>query len=160
MQVIASFFAVSYRKIAIISPGLIFVQKAFSVGLYLGSLFSEGLIIGGNFAFQNGLDLTMKTVSTKSPWAYIWEGLLSEGYLRLRCGGLIFRRAYFWGAYYQNFTVRHHLASLFCACTHALTMSCAVNASHCKFTQVPSYYKLENCSSLDSVWPGLQIGSK
>ena len=37
----------------------------------------------------------MKTASTNSPWAYIWEGLLSEGYLRLRFGGLIFGRAYF-----------------------------------------------------------------
>ena len=32
----------------------------------------------------------LKTASTKSPWAYIREGLLSEGYLRLRFGGLIF----------------------------------------------------------------------
>ena len=29
------------------------------------------------------------------PWAYIREGLLSEGYLRLTFGGLIFGRAYF-----------------------------------------------------------------
>ena len=35
-----------YRKILIISPGLIFVPKAFFLGL-----FSEGLIIGGNFVF-------------------------------------------------------------------------------------------------------------
>ena len=45
-----------YRKIPIISPGLIFVQKAFLLGL-----FSEGLIIGRNFAFRNGLGLTIKT---------------------------------------------------------------------------------------------------
>ena len=57
----------------------------------------EGFIIGGNFAFQNGLDPTMKTASTNSPWAYIREGLLSEGYLRLRFGGLIFGRTYFGG---------------------------------------------------------------
>ena len=43
-----------YRKIPIIS-GLIFVQKAFLVGLFL-----EGLILGGNFAFQNGLGLMIK----------------------------------------------------------------------------------------------------
>ena len=55
--------------------------------------------------FQNGLDLTIKTASTNSPWAYIMEGLLSEGYLHLRFGGLIFGRAYFWGAYYRNFMV-------------------------------------------------------
>ena len=46
----------SYRKLPIISPVLIFVQKAFLPGL-----FSEGLIIGRNFAFQNGLDLTIET---------------------------------------------------------------------------------------------------
>ena len=71
-----------------------------------GSLFSEGLINGGNIAFQNGLDLTIKTASSNSPWAYIREGLLSEGSLRLRFGGLIFGTAYFGGggAYYRNFT--------------------------------------------------------
>ena len=50
----------------------------------------EGLIIGRNFAFQNGLGLTIKTASTNSPWAYIREGLLSEGFVRLRFGGLFF----------------------------------------------------------------------
>ena len=30
----------------------------------------EGLIVGRNFAFQNGFDFTMKTASTNSPWAY------------------------------------------------------------------------------------------
>ena len=85
-------FGVEYRKIAI-RPGLIIVQKAFFFfwAYFLGSLFSEGLIIGGNLAFQNGLD-------PDSPWAYIREGLLPEGYLRLRFGGLIFG-----GAYYRNF---------------------------------------------------------
>ena len=63
----------------------------------------EGLI-GENSVFQNGLDLTIKTASTgtqdnrlkrikpanpnyNSPWAYILECLLSEGYLCLRFGG-------------------------------------------------------------------------
>ena len=59
------------------------------------SLFSEELIIGRNFAFQNGLGLTIKTVNPNSPWAYIQESLLSEGYLCLRFGGLIFGRANF-----------------------------------------------------------------
>ena len=70
-----------------ISPWLIFVQKTFLVGLFSGSLFSEGLIIGGNFAFPNGLGLTIKTANSNCPWAYIREGWLSEGYLRLRFGG-------------------------------------------------------------------------
>ena len=55
--------------------------------------------------FQNGLDLTIKTVNSNSPWAFIREGLLSEGYLRLRFGGLIFGRAYIWEGYNPNFTV-------------------------------------------------------
>ena len=76
----------------------------------------KGLSIGGNFAFQNGLDLTMKTASTNSPRAYIWEGLFLEGYLCLKHGRLIYLFIYFilfyyyyfffgGGAYYRNFTV-------------------------------------------------------
>ena len=66
-----------YRKIPIISPGFMFVQKAY----FRGRLFLEGLIIGTNFAFQNALGLTLninttKTASTKSLCAYVWEGLL------------------------------------------------------------------------------------
>ena len=91
-----------YRKIPIISPGLIliFVQKTFLLGLFSGNLFSEGLIIERNFAFQNGLGLTVKTANSNFPLAYIWEGLLLEGCLHLRLGGLIFGRAY-----YRNFMV-------------------------------------------------------
>ena len=36
----------------------------------------------------------LKIASTNRTWAYIREGLLSEGFLRLRFGGLIFGRAY------------------------------------------------------------------
>ena len=53
-------FNFKYRKILIIRPGLIFVQKTFLLGLFSGELIEEALIIGGNFAFQNGLGLTMK----------------------------------------------------------------------------------------------------
>ena len=70
-------------------------KRLFCWAYFRGSLFSEGLNIGGNFVFQNGWDLTIKTASTNSPWAYIREGLLSEIYLRF--GGLSFGRAYFWG---------------------------------------------------------------
>ena len=67
-----------------------------------GNLFFEGLVVGRNFAFQNGFGLSIKTAKNTNslkqlktanpnrPWAYFWEGLLSEGYLRLRFGGLIF----------------------------------------------------------------------
>ena len=49
-----------YHKIPIISPGLIFLQKAVLLGLFSGVLISEGLIIGRNFVFQNVLGLTTK----------------------------------------------------------------------------------------------------
>ena len=45
------------------------------------------------------MGLTVKTTNPNSPWAYVWEGLLSEEYLRLRFGVLVFGRAYF-----RNFT--------------------------------------------------------
>ena len=54
------------------------------LGLFSGELISEGFIDN-------------KTASTNSPWPSIWEGLLLEGFLRLRFGGLIFGRAYFGG---------------------------------------------------------------
>ena len=38
-----------------------FVQKAFLLGLFSGSLFSEGLVIRSNFAFQTGFGLSIKT---------------------------------------------------------------------------------------------------
>ena len=85
-----------YRKIPIISPGLIFVKKAFLLGLFSGELIFGGAYYWRKFCIQNELDLTIKTASTNSPWDYIWEGLLLEGYLHLRFGGLTFGRAYYY----------------------------------------------------------------
>ena len=83
----------------------------------------EGLVIERKFVFQNEFGFSiktskntndnsqkqLKTANSNSPWAYSQEGLLSEGYFCLRFGGrgggLIFGKAYFWGAYYQNFAV-------------------------------------------------------
>ena len=98
-----------YRKIPIISSGLIFVQKAFLLGL-----FSEELIVRGAYYWReicvskcvgiyskNSLkhkDDNLKQLKTSNPnsaWACIREGLLSEGHLRLRFGGLVFGRAYY-----------------------------------------------------------------
>ena len=59
----------------------------------------EGLIIGRNLAFQNGLGLTIKTASANSPWAYTREGLLSERFVRLKFGGLFSGGLIFGGAY-------------------------------------------------------------
>ena len=102
-------FSQIYRKIPIISPGLIFVPKAFLLGL-----FSRELIFGGAYywkefcvtkwvGFDNKNSLKhyktglkqLKTALTNSPWAYIREGLISEGFLRLRFGGAYFREGLF-----------------------------------------------------------------
>ena len=76
--------------------------------------FFAGLIFGGAYYWKEfcisewvGLDnknrvqhyenslKQLKTANSNSPWAYIREGLLSEGYLHLRFGGLIFGRTFF-----------------------------------------------------------------
>ena len=87
-----------YHKIPITSPGLYLFKRLFRWAYFHGRLFSEGLIIGGNFTFQNGLDLTVKTAyynknnkpytaDLNSPWAYIREGLFSEGFIFFLGGG-------------------------------------------------------------------------
>ena len=43
-----------YRKISIISPGLMFVQKAFLVGLFSVELISEGLLLEGILRLKIG----------------------------------------------------------------------------------------------------------
>ena len=48
--------------------------------------------------FQNEIGLTIKTANANSPWAYIWKGLLLEGYLHLRFGG-----DYFWKGLLSEF---------------------------------------------------------
>ena len=92
-----------YRKIPIISPGLIFVQKAFLRGLFLGELIFRGVCSRKEFCvskwvwlvdknslkhYENSLK-QLTTANSNSPWAHIQEGLLLEGYLHLRFGGLI-----------------------------------------------------------------------
>ena len=98
-----------YGKIPIISPRLIFIQKAFLLGLFSGELIFGGAYYWKEFCVSKWVGLVnknsvkhlenslnqLKTASTNSSWAYIREGLLSEGYLRLRFGGLIFDRVYF-----------------------------------------------------------------
>ena len=107
-----------YRKIPIIGPGpgLIFVQTAFLRGLFSRELIFGGAYYWKEFCVSNWVGLDNKnslkhyenslkqlnTASTNSPWANILEGLLSEGILRLRFGGLISGGG---RAYYRNFTV-------------------------------------------------------
>ena len=115
--------AASYRKVSIVSPGLIFVQKAVLLGLVLGELIIREAYYWKEFCVSKwvGLDNKnslkhlvyenslkhLKTDSTNSRWAYIREGLLPEGFLHLRIGGIILGGGgvNFGGAYYWNFTV-------------------------------------------------------
>ena len=100
-----SMSVLEYRKISIISPELIFVQKALLLGLFSGELIFGGAYYWKEFCVSKWVELDNKTASFNSPWAYIWEGLLSEGFLRLRFGGLFSGGLIFGGAYYRNFTV-------------------------------------------------------
>ena len=78
----------------IISPGLIFVQKAFLLGLFSGELIFGGACYQKQFYISKWVWL-VKIASSNSPWAYIREGLLSEGHLRLRFGGAYFQEGLF-----------------------------------------------------------------
>ena len=111
------FISVSkYRKIPIISPGLIFVQKAFLLGLFSGELIFGRACYRKEFCVSKWVGLNNKN-SLKH-----YENSLKQ--LTLTVRGLIFERAYyrkdfciwdlgdlfsggliFGGAYYRNFTV-------------------------------------------------------
>ena len=95
----------------IVSHGAIFVKKASLVGLFSGER-----IFGGSFAFQNGLDLTIKTtqnIKKRDINSYPKQPM------GLYSGGLIIGRIIateIWGAYfldglvfgrtcYRNFTI-------------------------------------------------------
>ena len=45
--------------------------------------------------YENRLLKQLNTANTNSPWAYIRDGLLSEGFLRLRFRGAYFREGLF-----------------------------------------------------------------
>ena len=74
----------------------------FSKGLFLVGLSSEGLIIGGNFAFQNGLGLTIKTALNTTKPTYKTASTKSIGlYSGGRISGRIFASE-IWGAYFRE----------------------------------------------------------
>ena len=108
-----------YRKIPIISPGLIFVQKAFFDGLIFDYFRPGELTFGGAYCASKWFGVTnnknslkhkdnslkqLQIANPKSPWAYIWEGLLSEEIFATEpVGGLVFGRAYFWRGLLSEF---------------------------------------------------------
>ena len=85
-------FLKRYHKIPILNPGLIFVQNAFLVGLFLGEL-----IFGGAYYWKE-LKCVSKLVDldNKNSLKH-YENSLKQ--LALRVYGLIFGRAYM---YYQK----------------------------------------------------------
>ena len=112
-----------YRKIPKRSPGAYSFQRPFLRGLY-----SEGLLYGGKFAFQNrlaslivGRKLTVFALfyfvfvgnfQVQSPGggAYIWRGDLTEGlFCVTSLGDLYLEGRIHGGAYFRNFTVNCRL---------------------------------------------------
>ena len=75
-------------------------------------MYSEGLIYGGKFAFQNRLGSGKEIYhfcfvckfQVKAPWgAYIRRGDLAKGFLRYDFEGLIFGGAYTWRGLLSEF---------------------------------------------------------
>ena len=108
--------AISYRKIPKISPGAYTFQRPFLEGLFFWrGLYSEGLIYGGKFAFQNDwaglivgrkftvlLCVTLYTYlraisKCKPPEGLYLEGRFNAGFFALRVWG-----AYIWRGLYME----------------------------------------------------------
>ena len=77
-----------YRKIPIISPGLIFVQKDFLLGLFSGELIFGGAYYWRKFGVSKWVGL-----DNKNGLKYEDNSLKQ---LTLKVHGLIFGRAYHW----------------------------------------------------------------
>ena len=84
-------------------------KRLFCWAYFQGSICSEGLIIGGNLAFQNQLDgnsleqlkhITLTVHGLIFGKADYWKDIYVQDLRGLFSGGLIFE-----GAYYRNFMV-------------------------------------------------------
>ena len=105
--------------------GLFSGELIFGGAYFWVSLFSGKLIFGGAYYWKEigvskwvGLDNTnnlrqLTTANTDSLWANIREGLLSERFLHLRFGGLIFGRANFLFIYLFIYLLTYLLTYLF-----------------------------------------------
>ena len=85
------------RKIPIIGPGLIFVQKAVFLGLFSGELIFGEAYYWKEFCVSKWVGLGSKTASTNSPWAYIWEGYTIGRIFASEIWGAYFRKNLFFG---------------------------------------------------------------
>ena len=93
-----------YRKIPIISPGLIVVQKAFLLGLFLGELIFGGAYYWREFCISKWVWFVKRNNNSNSPWAYIREGLLFIGRIFVsEIWGAYFREGLFWGGLLSEF---------------------------------------------------------
>ena len=68
------------------------------------------------FAFEGNFP------STSPGGAYIWRGDLTEGFLRYRFGGLIFRGAYTWrGVFLEFYSIEINNLSFFCCLIYQIS---------------------------------------
>ena len=86
---ITSAHMIKYHKIPIISPVLIFVQKAVLLGLFSGELIFGGAYYWKEFCVSKWVRFDKKKNSLKH-----YENSLKQ--LALTVHGLIFGRAYYW----------------------------------------------------------------
>ena len=87
MEMFYNVTPIEYRKIRIISPGLILVQKAFLVSLFSGELIFRGAYYWKEFCISKWVGL-----DNKNSLNY-YENSLKQ--LALTAHGLIFGRAYY-----------------------------------------------------------------
>ena len=92
-----------YHKI-LISPGLIFFQKAFLLGLFSGELLFAGAYYWKAFCISKWVGIDNKTASTNSPWAYIRGRVIIGGIFASQIWGAYFKVGG-GGGYYRNFMV-------------------------------------------------------
>ena len=100
---------VEYRKILKISPGAYIFRSLFLRGLY-----SEGLISGGKFVFQNRLG---NFPSTNSQGGLYLEGRFNGGFFALPVWGACTWRGLF-SEFYGIFLAINSVLTLICCSTH------------------------------------------
>ena len=84
---------------------LIFVQKAFfgTLLIFGGGGGGGGLVIGGNFAVENALDLSIKTGNSLKQLSLTVHGLIFERAYYQKDTVYLFVVVFFgWGAYFQE----------------------------------------------------------
>ena len=122
-----------YRKSPKISPGLIFFKGPFWGAYFWWGLYSERLMYGGKFAFQNRLGqliigrkctifalfyfvFELQFTSTSPPGGLYSEGWCNRGFFfffALSLGGLYLEGLIRGGAYFRNFIVSQTVNTMY-----------------------------------------------